>query len=364
VAGDTMTIRSTVDGVEKIESVPAPAMTLDDEIAWERLICSDPVPGTSVTSKGYDLEDVKETSSVYTIKTRKTMMLDGVQTAVYDAESIKAGKPAATPMLFDKTGKLLHVTMSITGTVQAELHLEPEETAKNLTIAELAGYIIRSKGKMPLFAANRMRLKIAGLQEEQIVADSRQQFEKMDDGAWLVTLTRDSWPAQPPTLPIADPELAEFLKPTARYQSDAPELKAKARHIVIENSDAAQVAQAICAWVYASLRIGKDVDDALVALRVGGALCKGNTALFVALCRATGLPARGVVGLAYAPTFEGFGAHAWAEVYVGRWIAVDPAWGQPLASVARIKFGDEEARIRHMDRLSIEAVEDEDQQAE
>ena len=187
----------------------------------------------------------------------------------------------------------------------------------------------------------------------------------MDDGAWLVTLTRDSWPAQPPTLPIADPELAEFLKPTARYQSDAPEIKAKARQIVGENNDSVQVAQAMCAWVYANLKADKkDSDDTLGALRRGAAGCKGDTALFVALCRAAGLPARGVVGIAYAPIIEGFGAHAWAEVYVGKWIAVDPAWGQPIASAARIKFGDEEARIRHMDRLSIEAVEDEDQQAE
>ncbi|HUS47470.1 MAG TPA: hypothetical protein VM098_05095, partial [Phycisphaerae bacterium] len=72
----------------------------------------------------------------------------------------------------------------------------------------------------------------------------------------------------------------------------------------------------------------------------------------------------GVVGVAYAPIIEGFGAHAWAEVYVGKWIAVDPAWGQPIATTARIKFGGEEDRIKHMERLSIEAGAEDAQQAE
>ncbi|HET6454962.1 MAG TPA: transglutaminase-like domain-containing protein [Armatimonadota bacterium] len=362
VTDDTMTVTSSANDVQRTQAVPAPAVTLEDEIASLRLILSDPQPGASVTIKSYSLEECDTRISILTIKDKRTLLLDGSEMIVYDAKQVSQVDGGLTSVLFDRRGKALRIGFS--GKRMWELRLEPEETAKNLKTAELAGYIVRPKGKMPSPTAERLRLKITGLEEEQIVADSRQQFEKMDDGAWLVTLTRDSWPAQPPALPIADPELAEFLKPTARYQSDAPVLKAKATHIVTENSDAAQVAQAICAWVYANLRIGKDVDDALGALRVGAALCKGNTALFVALCRATGLPARGVVGLAYAPTFEGFGAHAWAEVYVGRWIAADPAWGQPLASAARIKFGDEEARIRHMDRLSIEAFEDEDQQAE
>jgi len=363
VTGDIMTVTSSLDGVEKTHTVPAPAVTLEDEIASLRLILGDPQPGTTLITRGYSLEKGKVTTNTLTIRNKRTLLQNGVETVVYDGERVSHEDGTLTSILFDGTGNALQMTFLRKR--RWEMRLEPEETARNLKIVELAGYTIHLKGRMPPFAAKRLRLKIAGLEQEQIVADSRQQFEKMNDGTWQVTLTQDSWPAQPAILPVKDPELAEFLKPTGRYQSDAPEIVAKARQIVGENNDSAKVAQAICTWVYANLRAdGNDVDDALGALRRGAAGCKGDTALFVALCRAAGLPARGVVGVAYAPIIEGFGAHAWAEVYVGKWIAVDPAWGQPIATTARIKFGGEEDRIKHMERLSIEAGAEDAQQAE
>ena len=63
----------------------------------------------------------------------------------------------------------------------------------------------------------------------------------------------------------------------------------------------------------------------------GYAECRGYTLLFTALCRAAGLPARSVWGLAKLPATESkpkgdFASHNWCEVYVNGcgWVPVDP----------------------------------------
>jgi hypothetical protein len=50
------------------------------------------------------------------------------------------------------------------------------------------------------------------------------------------------------------------------------------------------------------------------------------TRLFVAMARASGIPARARVGFVARRT--GFFFHAWAEVWLDRWVAVDPYLGQ------------------------------------
>jgi transglutaminase-like putative cysteine protease len=58
--------------------------------------------------------------------------------------------------------------------------------------------------------------------------------------------------------------------------------------------------------------------------------CSEFAVLTAALCRAVGIPARVVVGIAYVQDFaghEGFGGHAWTQAYVGdRWIGLDAAF--------------------------------------
>ena len=57
------------------------------------------------------------------------------------------------------------------------------------------------------------------------------------------------------------------------------------------------------------------------------------------MARAIGIPAREVSGLYYADEIGGFGGHAWAEVALdGKWIPVDPAWGQTWVDPAHIRI--------------------------
>ena len=64
--------------------------------------------------------------------------------------------------------------------------------------------------------------------------------------------------------------------------------------------------------------------------------CNELAQVFVALARARGLTARPVTGLLYV---DGkFYYHAWAEVLLKDWVAVDPMLGQVPADAAHIRL--------------------------
>jgi transglutaminase-like putative cysteine protease len=64
--------------------------------------------------------------------------------------------------------------------------------------------------------------------------------------------------------------------------------------------------------------------------------------LYAALARAAGLPTRMVAGVVYMPgdggTPAAFYYHAWNEVWLGAWIAVDPTFGQFPADATHVEL--------------------------
>ena len=70
--------------------------------------------------------------------------------------------------------------------------------------------------------------------------------------------------------------------------------------------------------------------------RRGRGDCNEHTQLSVALSRAAGIPARVAAGLAYV---DGkFYYHAWPEIWLERWVAIDPTFGQFPADAAHLRF--------------------------
>ncbi|HXV17109.1 MAG TPA: transglutaminase-like domain-containing protein, partial [Gemmatimonadaceae bacterium] len=116
-------------------------------------------------------------------------------------------------------------------------------------------------------------------------------------------------------------------------------------------------------WVYDSLekRITFGIPSALQVLRARGGDCNEHAQLFVALARAAGIPARVDAGLAY---IDGkFYYHAWPEIFLHDWVAVDPTFGQFPADAAHLRFtigglGRQAEMIRLMGRLKIDVIGD------
>ncbi len=138
---------------------------------------------------------------------------------------------------------------------------------------------------------------------------------------------RRSAPLRSSPLPL--PETAEgraFLEPNAYLQSDDAELGALAASIVGPEKDAWRAALKLRRWVSDNMTFDLGIAFAPSAeiLKNRRGTCVGYATILATLARAAGIPARFVMGYAYALGM--FGGHAWTEVLIGGdWIALDAA---------------------------------------
>jgi len=140
------------------------------------------------------------------------------------------------------------------------------------------------------------------------------------------------------TLPASDTSLGEYLKPEPLIQSDHPRIRAQARAIIGRELEPARAAELLLHWVadHVDKTVAAHLPSAVQVLARRRGDCNEHTVLYVALARAVGLPARAAAGLVL---LDGrFYYHAWAEVYLGDWVAVDPTSRQLPADAAHLRF--------------------------
>lgn len=149
---------------------------------------------------------------------------------------------------------------------------------------------------------------------------------------------------RPPTdnpsyrLPADRSDWSDELAATPLVQAEDPEIRRTAHQITGGISDPLEAARLLTDWVYERLdkRITMSVPSARQVLDDAVGDCNEHTVLFVALARAVGLPARTAVGLVFV---DGrFYYHAWPEVWLDRWVPVDPTLGQFPADASHLRF--------------------------
>jgi transglutaminase-like putative cysteine protease len=141
-----------------------------------------------------------------------------------------------------------------------------------------------------------------------------------------------------------EPGLDSWLRPELFLESDAPEIVAEAKKAAAGATEPRLIAERLTRYVNALLEKKPTVSlpSALEVLRTRVGDCNEHTALYVAMARALGLPARIAVGLVYVR--GGFYYHAWPEVYVqegrgrGLWLPVDPTLNQFPADATHIRL--------------------------
>lgn len=127
--------------------------------------------------------------------------------------------------------------------------------------------------------------------------------------------------------PPLSPKLIPFTKPENFIEAHHHHIKDLTRDIAKENRDTASFVKAAMQTVAEKLRYvpQKYERGAAYAIenRVGD--CTEYAALFAALCRANGIPARLEAGFAY--NGKKWERHAWSEVWIqDHWVPVDPTW--------------------------------------
>jgi hypothetical protein len=162
-----------------------------------------------------------------------------------------------------------------------------------------------------------------------------QEVQKLSNGNVILTIAPLTLP-QGVKFPYkgSDAAALEALKPTRYVESDEKIIKDLAKQAVGSTTDAAEAARKIEDFV-ADYITNKDLSvgyasAAEVAVSRQGD-CTEHAVLTAALCRAVGIPAQVVSGLAYVSQWHalsnGFGGHAWTQVYIGdKWYNIDAAF--------------------------------------
>ena len=130
------------------------------------------------------------------------------------------------------------------------------------------------------------------------------------------------------------PEYTVYTAPSSGIESDNPVLIEKAVEIVGKEKRPFEKAVLIQKWIEDNIAYSSEYRTALETLEKRDSNCSGQSFLFVALCRATGIPARQVSGihglerkLAPDSVNDEIRTHIWAEYYLEGtgWIQAEPA---------------------------------------
>lgn len=228
-----------------------------------------------------------------------------------------------------------------------ELARQAQEDARGLTDSPVDDDVILSTAIQSnvdlgeVMNYRELRFHLTGVDLEGFQLDGGRQTLRGD----TLIVRQESWGAIEPDydeLPYPRMDFTEYLQPEPLIQSDHERIIQTAEELVnwrfMWNKDPKRITRVLTLAVNRMLEkeITFSVPNALQVLESRQGDCNEHTVLFVALARALGLPARTAVGLVYVN--DAFFYHAWPEVWLGEWVAVDPTFGQYPADAAHLRF--------------------------
>jgi Transglutaminase-like superfamily len=326
--GDKLRITTKVGNNKVTRSVPMPKDTLASSFDLESWLQGDRKAGDKITKFGVSWDENNiESKQHYLFREKKKILYAGKLLDVCRVQiTIEGGKMEAQVMPDSRT-----VTAEMGKIVS--IRLDKEEDAKKLTgkavdLMDLTSIYVQKR----LGSASRVEsltLELTGLDDFKVPASHRQIVTPGKEKA-VVELRRDFRVDK--GVELTKQERKRFLQNTPRFQIAQPAVVAQAKEIVGDETDALAKARLIEKWVYAKLEksYSANADSALEILHHKAGDCTEHSLIFVALCRASGVPAREVGGLAYIDGKKPlFGWHAWAKIHDGhQWVSVDPTWNQ------------------------------------
>jgi len=138
--------------------------------------------------------------------------------------------------------------------------------------------------------------------------------------------------------------LRPYLDPERLIESEDPAVREKAAELTAGSRHLWDAATRLSAWVADQAAFSLADGSARETLRSLEGDSEAQSRLFAALCRATGIPARVVLGCMYSPLFGGsLATQAWCEIYLGEagWVAVDVAAGEvDYIDASHIRLGE------------------------
>ena len=339
-------VKTTLNGETTESEIPVPANTVSEYTGVASLL----------TQKGLKTGD-KQTFHIFVFDLLKPVKTElevlGEETLTYQSE--------------EKQVYVLKQTMDMMDGITAKLWIGPDgvnyrtevplmglsmvttKTDKETALegTEEIDVVLKTRilpsGKRPTPNAKHLEAEVklpTGNIAEVVMSTPRQKLEATTAHMGKLSIQVPSIVAEDcPNLPVQN-GVGEFLIASAYIQADHPDIQSKTEEILEEEVNSWRAAEKLCRWVYAAIndkRMSGGFASSLTVLQSLSGDCTEHTVLFIALARAAGIPARICSGIVFAK--DAFYYHFWPEVYVGKWMQMDPTLDQTIADANHIQLG-------------------------
>jgi hypothetical protein len=164
------------------------------------------------------------------------------------------------------------------------------------------------------------------------------------------------------SLPIPAPLLqgeAPYLASTQRLPAADSSMQTLARQITENASTPFERVALLAEWTHSYIRYDAttvgSLPDVPTILEQRRGVCTEYTLLFSSLARSLGYPTRFVDGYAYSAEEDAWQGHSWAEVWLGKWVPVDPTWLE-VGSLDATHIVLTKGPMEQLDTISISAM--------
>jgi hypothetical protein len=300
------------------------------------------IPATSYKVKVFAPQLVQAVQTEITIGQKQNVNVLGEMKELYKVTS-KTQIPSAgeiTTTSFVDDALVMHKSTMPFMNMQLELVKCTEETAYSEIIpVEIA---IRSFIPSPADLKNLQNaakgtyvLKLTDVNETLTLPETlNQKVIPLTSGGAKVIVQNNDIPTSRETSKKVNGNMDKYLAPNRYLQSNNPEiinLAQKAVGNVTNPGKAAEKIETFVADYITKSNLSVGYASAVEIMKNKSGDCSEFAVLTAALCRATGIPARVAVGIAYVDEFAGlektFGGHAWTQVLIdGNWYDLDAAF--------------------------------------
>jgi hypothetical protein len=288
--------------------------------------------GESYRVRLFDPMTLSEGEATIDVKEREVVRWGGREEEAHRLETTFAG--LTTTAWVNESGEVLQEETPLGWTLRKEA---PGSSLHARTAGPSPDVLLQSAVPAIGFAGDASKLTSAKLK----LSNFPDGFDALDGGRQrfaddVVEVTVETAPYRGVER-LDDDERAAALAADAFIQADDARIVEHAEKLT-ERLDSVEKAKVLSDWVYVTLAKSPTLSlpsaTEILEQRVGD--CNEHAVLYTALARAAGLPTRISTGLAY--TGGQFYYHAWPEVWLGRWVAVDPTFGQFPADPLHVRL--------------------------
>ena len=338
-------IKTTLNGETTESEVPVPPDTISEYTGVESLFQQGLKIGDKRNFHIFSLDLLKPVKTEIEVEAQDTLTYQSEGKQVYILrQTMDMMNGLTTKVWLDTDGVSYRTQTPMMGFSMVTTKTDKEAA---LGDTEEVDIVLKTRilpsGKHPTRNARNFEADIkltSGSIADTIMSNARQKLEVNSAQAGRLSIQVPTFAAEDcPDLPVQDAE-GKYLGASAYIQTDAPAIRAKTEEILDGEVNSWRAAKKLCQWVHTAItekKMSGGFGSSLTALESLSGDCTEHTVLFIALARAAGIPARICSGIAFAQQ-GAFYYHFWAEVYVGRWVQMDPTWGQTIADANHIQL--------------------------